>query len=102
MLSTKAQPRNTRPVVDESPVRDPAWSYEQPLIEAREGHGYIAFFDERPDVRIDGVVRPRPITPWSYANFPPAGDHPERNQISTTVLRPPEMSRADRSHLTQI
>lgn len=53
------------PVVDGSAVRDLAWSYEQPLIDAREVQGYIAFFDERVDVSINGVVRPRPITPWS-------------------------------------
>ena len=53
------------PIVAGVPAKDLAWSYERPLIDAQEVRGYIAFFDERVDVTIDGVARPRPLTPWS-------------------------------------
>lgn len=44
---------------------DLAWSYRQPLPEAAEIAGMIAFFDERVDVWLDGQPRERPQTPWS-------------------------------------
>lgn len=44
---------------------DVAWSYEQPLREAAEVRGRIAFFNERVDVVVDGHQTPRPRTPWS-------------------------------------
>ncbi len=51
--------------LDGRELRDLAWSYEQPLPEAREVAGFICFFDERLDVILDGVPRQRPVTPWS-------------------------------------
>ena len=44
---------------------DVAWFYPEPLREAAEVAGRIAFFDERADVVIDGERRERPVTPWS-------------------------------------
>jgi uncharacterized protein (DUF427 family) len=44
---------------------DLAWSYEAPLPDAGELAGLVCFFDERVDVTVDGVKRPRPVTPWS-------------------------------------
>lgn len=44
---------------------DLAWSYEQPLHEAAQARGHIAFFDERVDVVLDGEPVPRPVTHWS-------------------------------------
>jgi uncharacterized protein (DUF427 family) len=44
---------------------DLAWTYEAPLPDAGELAGLICFFDERVDVTVDGVSRPRPVTPWS-------------------------------------
>ena len=44
---------------------DVAWYYPEPLREAAEVTGRIAFFDERTDVVIDGERRERPVTPWS-------------------------------------
>lgn len=55
--------------VDGRPVPDIAWSYEQPLHDAADVRGRIAFFDERVSVTLDGQQRDRPITPWS----PPPG-----------------------------
>jgi uncharacterized protein (DUF427 family) len=46
-------------------VEDLAWSYRAPLPDAVELGGRIAFFDERVDLVVDGVPRPRPVTPWS-------------------------------------
>jgi uncharacterized protein (DUF427 family) len=44
---------------------DVAWSYDDPLPDALEIAGLVAFFDERVDVVVDGVRRERPTTPWS-------------------------------------
>lgn len=44
---------------------DIAWSYPEPLREAAEVAGRIAFFNERVDLVIDGTRRERPVTPWS-------------------------------------
>ncbi len=44
---------------------DVAWSYPEPLREASEIAGRVAFLDERVDVVIDGERRERPVTPWS-------------------------------------
>jgi uncharacterized protein (DUF427 family) len=52
-------------VVGGREVPDLAWTYEEPLREAAEVAGRVAFFDERVDVVLDGVQRERPITPWS-------------------------------------
>ena len=41
------------------------WTYEDPLPDAAELAGLLAFFDERVDVVVDGVRRERPVTPWS-------------------------------------
>jgi uncharacterized protein (DUF427 family) len=44
---------------------DVAWTYENPLIDATDVTGLIAFFDERVDVIRNGERRARPVTPWS-------------------------------------
>ena len=46
-------------------LHDIAWRYENPLVDASEVRGLVAFFDERVDLMVDGVARPRPLTPWS-------------------------------------
>ena len=46
-------------------LEDVAWSYPEPLREASEIAGRVAFLDERVDVIIDGERRERPVTPWS-------------------------------------
>ncbi len=46
-------------------AQDIAWGYRAPLRDASEITGRIAFFDERVDVVVDGVLQARPITPWS-------------------------------------
>lgn len=46
-------------------VPDLAWSYPDPLPDAVALRGLVCFFDERVDVVVDGVPRPRPVTPWS-------------------------------------
>jgi uncharacterized protein (DUF427 family) len=53
------------PVLTNGPVPDLAWTYEQPEREAAEIGGLIAFFDERVDLTVDGLPRPRPVTPWT-------------------------------------
>ena len=44
---------------------DVAWTYREPLREAGELTGRIAFFDEHVDVEVDGRRLERPVTPWS-------------------------------------
>ncbi len=46
-------------------VEDLAWQYSQPLSDATEIAGYVAFWNEKVDVAVDGVARIRPISPWS-------------------------------------
>jgi uncharacterized protein (DUF427 family) len=46
-------------------MRDIAWTYDDPLIDAEPVKSYVAFFDEHVDVILDGVRRERPVTPWS-------------------------------------
>jgi uncharacterized protein (DUF427 family) len=46
-------------------AQDVAWTYPEPLREAAEVQGRIAFFNERVDVVVDGEPLERPITPWS-------------------------------------
>ncbi|GAA2141596.1 DUF427 domain-containing protein [Nocardioides koreensis] len=42
-----------------------AWTYEQALHDAVPVQDMVAFFTERLDLTVDGVARPRPVTPWS-------------------------------------
>src|SRR5262249_8877178 len=44
---------------------DLGWTYEQPLHDAAQVRGLIAFFNERLDVIVDGDRLERPVTPWS-------------------------------------
>lgn len=44
---------------------DVAWTYVEPLREAAEVTGRVAFFNERVDVVVDGESVERPVTPWS-------------------------------------
>jgi len=44
---------------------DIAWTYEDPLPEAEQVRGLIAFFNERCDVTVDGKREERPKTQWS-------------------------------------
>ena len=44
---------------------DIAWTYADPLPDAAQIRGLIAFFDERADVTVDGERRERPTTQWS-------------------------------------
>jgi uncharacterized protein (DUF427 family) len=46
---------------------DIAWTYQQPLPDAVQLAGLVAFFDELVDVTVDGVPRPRPDTAVSTA-----------------------------------
>ena len=46
-------------------VPDIAWAYQQPLHDAAQVRGLVAFFNERLDVIVDGEPSERPITPWS-------------------------------------
>lgn len=44
---------------------DIAWTYQQPLHDAAQVRGLIAFFNEHLDVIVDGERLDRPMTPWS-------------------------------------
>jgi uncharacterized protein (DUF427 family) len=42
-----------------------AWTYPEPLPDAEQIRGLIAFFNERADIRVDGELQERPQTQWS-------------------------------------
>jgi uncharacterized protein (DUF427 family) len=44
---------------------DLVWSYLEPLRDAAEVKGRLAFFNERVDIVVDGERLERPVTPWS-------------------------------------
>jgi len=44
---------------------DLAWSYPTPLPESQKVAGLVAFYDEKVDVHVDGVLRERPVTKFS-------------------------------------
>ena len=45
---------------------DIVWSYPEPIPECPKIKGLLAFFNEQVDeIRIDGKIVPRPVTPWS-------------------------------------
>jgi uncharacterized protein (DUF427 family) len=44
---------------------DLIWTYREPRHEAEHIAGYLAFFNERTDIDLDGEVDERPVTPWS-------------------------------------
>lgn len=44
---------------------DLAWSYPTPLPESQKIAGLIAFYNERADIYVDGVLQERPVTKFS-------------------------------------
>lgn len=49
-----------------------AWSYDRRYRDAAQIHGLISFYNERVDLTVDGVLQPRPLTPWSRPSGPGA------------------------------
>ena len=47
---------------------DLVWFYPQPTRDAERITGYLAFFNERVDVEVDGELQERPQTQWSPAS----------------------------------
>ena len=48
--------------------RDIGWNYRRPMSDALRVQDHVAFWNERADIRVDGELQRRPVTPWS----PPA------------------------------
>jgi uncharacterized protein (DUF427 family) len=44
---------------------DLVWTYAEPRREAERIKDYVAFFNERVDVEVDGELQERPVTQWS-------------------------------------
>jgi uncharacterized protein (DUF427 family) len=44
---------------------DVVWSYPAPIPEAPKIENLMAFFSEKVDTIVDGVLQERPVTPWS-------------------------------------
>lgn len=60
---------------DGSPAgRDIAWTYPDPLDDALRVRDRVAFWNERTDIRVDGELLPRPVTPWSTPQEQAAAD----------------------------
>jgi uncharacterized protein (DUF427 family) len=56
---------------ESSDGRDVAWSYLDPLPDASQITGLVAFYQERTDLIVDGKRLPRPRTPWSRRQLSP-------------------------------
>ena len=41
------------------------WWYRTPQLECAEIRGCVAFYNEKLDIYVDGVLQPRPLTPAS-------------------------------------
>lgn len=46
-------------------AQDIVWWYRTPQLECAEVKGCVAFYDEKVDVYVDGVLQPRPESPWA-------------------------------------
>jgi len=46
-------------------AEDLVWHYAEPRPEAERIAGYLAFFNERADIYVDGELQQRPVTQWS-------------------------------------
>jgi uncharacterized protein (DUF427 family) len=46
-------------------LEDVAWSYPAPIPEAPKVENLIAFFNEKLDIVVDGIMQDRPVTWWS-------------------------------------
>lgn len=51
---------------------DVVWSYPEPTREAERIRDYLAFFNERVDIEVDGELQERPVTQWSKGHRPHA------------------------------
>jgi uncharacterized protein (DUF427 family) len=51
---------------------DLVWHYEEPRPEAVRIAGYLAFFNERVDVYLDGELQEQPVTQWSRRQEAPS------------------------------
>ena len=51
---------------------DVVWSYPEPRREAERIKDYLAFFNERVDIEVDGELQERPVTQWSKGRRPHA------------------------------
>jgi uncharacterized protein (DUF427 family) len=58
--------------VDGELVPDLAWSYPDPIPENPKIRDLVAFFNERVDLIVDGVLQDRPDTPWRRPPQPTA------------------------------
>lgn len=46
-------------------IKDVAWSYPAPITECPKIENLLAFYNERVDLHVDGVLQDRPLTPFS-------------------------------------
>jgi uncharacterized protein (DUF427 family) len=51
---------------------DVVWSYPDPQPEVARIRDYLAFFNERVDIELDGELQERPVTQWSRDRRTPA------------------------------
>jgi uncharacterized protein (DUF427 family) len=49
----------------EEAEEDLVWTYMDPSREVEPIKGYLAFFNERVDIELDGELQERPLTQWS-------------------------------------
>lgn len=51
--------------VGDKTLKDVVWSYPEPIAENPKIKGLLAFFNEKVDLVVDGVLQEKPATPWS-------------------------------------
>jgi len=51
---------------------DLVWFYPEPTRDVERIKGYLAFFNERADIEVDGELQDRPVTQWSPRATQPA------------------------------
>lgn len=54
--------------------RDIGWTYREPLDDALRVRNHVAFWNERCDIRVDGELLRRPVSPWSTPEERAAAD----------------------------
>lgn len=61
----KGQARYWSVKVGDQTLENGVWSYPDPIRENPKIKGLLCFYNEKTDIYVDGVLVPRPVTPWS-------------------------------------
>ena len=68
---TRGRPSTGRCGAGDGVHADLAWSYRTPLPESQKVAGLVAFYNEKVDIYVDGVLQERPVTKFSMTGVVP-------------------------------